>query len=73
MINYELIKTEINNVRTAFKNIDDILHKDAGCGNELDYVEQSSWISGLCFLSRLFISPEGAKYDSEAARSLANA
>jgi hypothetical protein len=25
-----------------FKNIDDILHKDAGCGSELDYVEQTS-------------------------------
>jgi hypothetical protein len=23
----------------TFKNIDDILHKDAGCGSELDYVE----------------------------------
>ncbi|SMD45518.1 hypothetical protein SAMN00777080_4172 [Aquiflexum balticum DSM 16537] len=22
----------------TFKNIDDILHKDAGCGSELDYV-----------------------------------
>ena len=27
----------------TFKNIDDILHKDAGCGSELDYVEQASW------------------------------
>jgi len=27
----------------TFKNIDDILHKDAGCGSELDYVEQTSW------------------------------
>ena len=26
----------------SFKNIDDILHKDAGCGSELDYVEQTS-------------------------------
>jgi len=25
----------------SFKNIDDILHKDAGCGSELDYVEQT--------------------------------
>lgn len=25
----------------TFKNIDDILHKDAGCGIELDYVEQT--------------------------------
>jgi type I restriction enzyme M protein len=28
----------------SFKNIDDILHKDAGCGSELDYIEQTSWI-----------------------------
>ena len=34
----------------AFKNIDDILHKDAGCGSELDYVEQTSWILFLKYL-----------------------
>jgi len=34
----------------AFKNIDDILHKDAGCSNELDYVEQTSWILFLKYL-----------------------
>jgi type I restriction enzyme M protein len=28
----------------TFKNIDDILHKDAGCGSGLDYVEQASWV-----------------------------
>ena len=37
----------------AFKNIDDILHKDAGCGSELDYVEQSSWILFLKYLDDL--------------------
>jgi type I restriction enzyme M protein len=26
----------------TFKNIDDILHKDAGCTSALDYTEQSS-------------------------------
>ena len=30
----------------TFKNIDDILHKDAGCTSELDYTEQSSWLLG---------------------------
>ncbi len=25
----------------VFKNIDDILHKDAGCSSELDYTEQN--------------------------------
>jgi type I restriction enzyme M protein len=33
-----------------FKNIDDILHKDAGCSSELDYVEQTSWILFLKYL-----------------------
>ena len=34
----------------TFKNIDDILFKDAGCGSELDYVEQTSWILFLKYL-----------------------
>lgn len=34
----------------AFKNIDDILHKDAGCSSELDYVEQTSWVLFLKYL-----------------------
>lgn len=37
----------------AFKNIDDILHKDAGCGSELDYVEQTSWVLFLKYLTNL--------------------
>ena len=37
----------------TFKNIDDRLHKDAGCSSELDYVEQSSWILFLKYLSEL--------------------
>jgi len=37
----------------VFKNIDDILHKDAGCGSELDYVEQTSWILFLKYLNDL--------------------
>jgi len=28
----------------TFKNIDDILHKDAGCTRELDWPEQPSWV-----------------------------
>ncbi len=34
----------------TFKNIDDILWKDAGCSTELDYAEQSSWILFLKWL-----------------------
>ncbi|MFA5061404.1 MAG: N-6 DNA methylase [Candidatus Pacearchaeota archaeon] len=33
-----------------FKRIDDILWKDAGCGSELDYVQQTSWILFLKYL-----------------------
>ena len=34
----------------TFKNIDDLLRKDAGCSSELDYVEQTSWILFLKYL-----------------------
>lgn len=37
----------------TFKNIDDILHKDAGCSSELDYVEQTSWVLFLKYLEDL--------------------
>ena len=37
----------------TFKNIDDVLWKDAGCSNELDYVEQTSWILFLKYLDDL--------------------
>jgi len=28
----------------AFKNVDDVLWKEAGCTTELDYTEQTSWL-----------------------------
>lgn len=34
----------------TFKNIDNILRKDAGCSSELDYIEQTSWILFLKYL-----------------------
>ena len=37
----------------AFKNIDDILHKDAGSSSELDYTEQTSWLLFLKYLDAL--------------------
>ncbi len=37
----------------AFKNIDDVLWKDAGCTSELDYTEQTSWILFLKYLDAL--------------------
>ena len=37
----------------AFKNIDDVLRKEAGCASELDYTEQTSWLLFLKFLDSL--------------------
>jgi type I restriction enzyme M protein len=37
----------------AFRNIDDILHKDAGASSELDYTEQTSWLLFLKYLDAL--------------------
>src|SRR5213080_636709 len=52
----------------AFKNIDDVLWKEAGCSSELDYTEQSSWLLFLKYLDDLEqdksteASLEGKKY-----------
>ena len=37
----------------AFKNIDDVLWKDAGCTSELDYTEQTSWLLFLKYIDDL--------------------
>lgn len=37
----------------VFKNLDDVLWKEAGCTTELDYTEQSSWILFLKYLDDL--------------------
>jgi type I restriction enzyme M protein len=36
-----------------FKNIDDVLWKEAGCSSELDYTEQTSWMLFLKYLDDL--------------------
>lgn len=36
-----------------FKNLDDVLWKEAGCASELDYTEQSSWLLFLRYLDEL--------------------
>lgn len=52
----------------AFKNIDDVLWKEAGCTTELDYTEQASWLLFLKYLDALEHSNameaelEGKKY-----------
>lgn len=43
----------------AFRNIDDVLWKEAGCTTELDYTEQTSWLLFLKYL------------DAESAKVLA--
>ena len=37
----------------TFKNIDDVLFKEAGCTTELDYTEQTSWMLFLKYLDDL--------------------
>ena len=49
----------------AFKNIDDVLWKEAGCTTELDYTEQTSW---LLFLKYLDGSGAGPRRRSRAQR-----
>lgn len=48
----------------TFKNIDDILYKDAGADSELDYIGQTSWILFLRYLDEL----EKDKADEAALR-----
>ena len=53
----------------AFKNIDDVLWKEAGCTTELDYTEQTSWLLFLKYLADLErdksteAALDGKKYD----------
>jgi len=51
----------------TFKNIDDILHKDAGCTSELDYTEQSSWLLFLKYLDALEVD-KAAEAELEGKR-----
>ena len=48
----------------TFKNIDDILYKDAGADSELDYIEQTSWVLFLRYLDE----SEREKADEEALK-----
>ena len=48
----------------TFKNIDDLLFKDAGADSELDYIGQTSWIMFLRYLEDL----EKDKADEAALR-----
>lgn len=46
----------------TFKNLDDILRKEAGCATELDYAEQTSWLLFLKYVEDL---EEHRKVDAE--------
>lgn len=45
--------SRMSNFEQAFRNIDDVLRKEAGCTTELDYTEQTSWLLFLKYLDGL--------------------
>ena len=45
--------TTTSSFEQAFRAIDDCLRKEAGCGTELDYTEQTSWLLFLKYLDGL--------------------
>ena len=47
-----------------FKNIDDVLQKEANCATELDYAEQISWIFFLKYLDDLEIERENTAFQN---------
>ena len=47
----------------TFKNIDDVLWKEAGCATELDYTEQTSWI----FFSSIWTILKGQRAEGRAS------
>ena len=59
----------------TFKNIDDVLWKEAGCATELDYTEQTSWMLFLKYLDDIERANEqkaelaGKKYDATSSTS----
>ena len=52
----------IKSFEQTFKNIDDVLFKDAGADSELDYIGQTSWILFLRYMDQL----EQTKSDAAA-------
>ena len=53
----------------AFKNIDDVLWKEAGCTTEMDYTEQTSWLLFLKYLDGL----KQDKADEAKIKNMGNA
>ena len=52
----------------TFKNIDDVLWKEAGCTTELDYTEQTSWMLFLKYLDDLEHDGDEAELRGQAYR-----
>ena len=50
---WRLMESHWTMFEQAFKNIDDVLWKEAGCTTELDYTEQTSWLLFLKYLDGL--------------------
>ena len=48
----------MSNYDQVFKNVDDVLWKDAGCSSEMDYIEQTSWMLFLKYLNDYEIEKE---------------
>lgn len=53
-------RSHIGMFEQTFKNIDNVLRTEAGCQNELDYIEQTSWIIFLKYLDDLEADREAA-------------
>ena len=47
----------------TFKNLDDVLWKEAGCSSELDYTEQISWLLFLKYLDDLRFRSQKEKHE----------
>ena len=43
-------KPEAPVLQQVFRNVDNCLRRDAGCGSELDYIEQTSWLLFLKYI-----------------------
>ena len=59
------IQKEKMKYENTFKAIDQILWKEQGCGSELDYLEQKSWMLFLKYLDDLETEREEEAADGQ--------
>lgn len=56
---------------STFNAIDKILRNEAGCSNELDYIEQTSWLLSLKYLDDLETELEmNAQFDGKTYKRI---